>query len=260
MRQNAVLVLIAAASLCVASATYTGYSGAPGTLGTCAGLCHGTSGGTITVSGFPATYVPGQAYVVTVAHNGGSSIDNFNASVRVGTGPANAGTITAGTNTAVYSVTGETNGVHFGSPGQASGTFTWTAPSPGVGTVSLYLSGHQGGTQNGPNTEFVLTAGAASITESGRPARIASAFTVEPSVARTALVFRAASVTRMTSVRIVGRDGRCVARVSIRAGKDVAVSWPLLDRDGRRLPAGIYHAVLATDGGLLARRFVVTGE
>lgn len=67
MRLNAVLVLFAAASLCFASATYTGYSGAPGTAGTCAGACHGSGVGTITVSGLPTSYSLGQYYLVTVA-------------------------------------------------------------------------------------------------------------------------------------------------------------------------------------------------
>jgi hypothetical protein len=260
MRLNTVLALFAAASLCLASATFTGYSGAPLTTGACASACHGAGGGTITVSGFPTTYTPGQAYVVTVAHTGGSSIDNFNASVRAGSGPTNAGTITAGTNTAVYSVSGETNGVHFGTPSQASGTFTWTAPSPGVGPVKLYVAGHQGATSGGPNTEVVLTADGAGITEPGRQVRVAPAFVVEPTVARTALVLRAGNLPRAANVRVIGRSGRCVARVPIRAGKDIAVSWPLLDRDGRRLPAGVYHAVLTTGGATLVRQFVVTQD
>lgn len=260
MRLNTVLALCATASLCVASATFTGYSGAPGTTGACASACHGAGGGTITVAGFPTFYAPGQAYVITVAHNGGSSIENFNASVRVGTGPTNAGTITAGTNTATYSVSGETNGIHFGTPGQASGAFTWTAPSPGVGPVKLYLAGHQGATSGGPNTEIVLTADGTGIAEPGNQVRTAPAFTVEPTVARTALVLRAGNLPRAANVRVIDRSGRCVARVPIRAGNDVAVSWPLLDRDGRRLPAGVYHAVLTSAGATLARQFVVTQD
>ena len=260
MRLNTVLALFAAASLSFASATFTGYSNAPGTTGACASACHGAGGGTITVAGFPTFYAPGQAYVITVAHNGGSSIENFNASVRAGSGPTNAGTITAGTNTAVYSVSGETNGVHFGTPSQASGTFTWTAPSPGVGPVKLYLAGHQGATSGGPNTEIVLTADGSGIAEPGTRVRLAPAFAVEPSVARTALVLRAGNLPRAANVRVIDRSGRCVARVPIRAGKDVAVSWPLLDRDGRRLPAGVYHAVLTTGGATLVRQFVVTQD
>lgn len=259
MKLNTVLVIVAAASLCLASADYTGYSGAPQTAGTCAGACHGSGVGTITVSGFPSTYTPGEAYVITVAHDGGSPIQNFNASVRVGSGAMNAGTITAGTNTAVYNVGGETNGVHFATPNQASGTFTWTAPALSVGSVTLYLAGHQGN-YDGPNNAFEITAQGAGIAEPENRVRTAPAFTVEPTVARTALLLRAGNLSRAANVRVIDRSGRCVARVPIRAGKDIAVPWPLLDRDGRRLASGVYHAILTTGGATLARQFVVMHE
>jgi hypothetical protein len=260
MKSIILLASLLLASMAPGHTAYTGYSGAPGSGGACAGQCHGTSGGTITVSGFPTFYTPGQAYVITVAHNGGSSIENFNASARVGSGSTNAGTITAGTNTEVYNVGNETNGVHFANSGQASGTFTWTAPSPSVGAVKLYLSGHQGTSVDGKNTEIVLTANGAGVAEHGSQIRVAPAFTVEPTVVRTALVLRAGNLPRAASVRFIDRSGRCVARVPISAGKDVAVSWPLLGRDGRRLPAGVYHAILTTAGATLARQFVVTQD
>jgi hypothetical protein len=260
MKSVIVLASLLLASMALGHADYTGYSGAPGTPGSCASYCHGLGTGTITVNGFPAAYTPGQAYVITVSHNGGSSIENFNGSVRVGSGSTNAGTITAGTNTAVYNVSGETNGVHFGTSGQASGTFTWTAPSPGVGMVKLYVAGHQGTSADGKNTEIVLTADGAGIAENGKPVRFAPAFTVEPTVARTALVLRAGNLPCAVNVRVIDRAGRCVARVPISAGRDIAVSWPLLDRGGQRLPAGVYHAVLTTAGATLARRFVVTQD
>jgi hypothetical protein len=256
VRLNTVIVLIAAASLCFASANYTGYSGAPGTTGTCAGLCHGSGGGTITVSGFPTTYTPGQDYLVTVAHNGGSSIENFNASVRVGTGPANAGTVTAGTNTAVYSVSGETNGVHFGTPGQASGTFTWTAPAPGVGSVTLYLAGHQGATQGGPNTEIMLTAEAAGITETGGR-RIPASFRLEQTVVINHLVMRIDNPQSPARIRIIDRTGRVAARLTVSAGSDQAIAWPLIDRRGRELAAGAYYVAFAARGSYRVAKFTV---
>ncbi|HEY3296603.1 MAG TPA: hypothetical protein VGL38_14325 [bacterium] len=137
--------------------TYTGYSGAPGR-STCASSCHGSGTGTITVSGFPTSYTPGQAYTVTVSRTGTTAIANFNASCRVGTGSTNAGTIAAGTATSTYNATGETNGVHFTAGQQALGTFSWTAPVAGTGTVRLYLGGHQGTTPDDPNNAFVLVA------------------------------------------------------------------------------------------------------
>lgn len=134
-----------------------GYSGAPGSFGTCASSCHGFSGGTIQVTGFPTEYVPDANYMVTVSHSGGESITQFNGSCRIGDGDQNAGKITAGTNTSTYSAFNETNGIHFSNIDQTSGTFQWTAPSPGAGEVTLYIAGIQGG-HFGQNSILALTA------------------------------------------------------------------------------------------------------
>jgi hypothetical protein len=74
---------------------YTGYSGAPGTDGTCASTCHGPSTGTIAAVGFPTVYELDQSYVVSVVHRDGSSVSNFNVSVRMGTTSQTAGHLTA---------------------------------------------------------------------------------------------------------------------------------------------------------------------
>jgi hypothetical protein len=232
-------------TLALAHENYTGYSGAPTGNGACAGACHGSSNGTITVSGFPTNYTAGQAYLINVAHTGGSSIENFNASVRVGSGTTNAGTITAGTNTAVYNVTGETNGVHFSSGGNASGTFTWTAPNPPVGTVKLYLSGHQGTSVNGKNTELVLTAQGAGIGEADRGKVRSAEFRLEQSVVTSHLVMRIDNPQTPARVRIIDRNGRVVARLTVAAGSNQAIAWPLLDSRSRRLSAGTYYAMFS---------------
>jgi methionine-rich copper-binding protein CopC len=149
------LVLIIFTVTAFAHTTYTGYSGAPGSKGSCASSCHGASGGTVEISGFPSEYVPGQTYTVTISHNGGNSIRQFNGSCRIGSGSENAGVIAAGTNTETYSATGETNGVHLSSSNLNSATFSWTAPANGTGEVTLYIAGHQGA-YAGANTELTL--------------------------------------------------------------------------------------------------------
>lgn len=153
-----VVLALAAISLeAAAHATYTGYSGAPGSRGECANSCHGGSGGTIEVAGFPTEYTAGQNYSVTVSHSGGSMIKQFNGSCRIGTGSQNAGVITADANTVTYNVAPETNGVHLTTTDIMSGTFVWTAPAAGTGAVRLYIAGHQG-SASGANTTLVLTA------------------------------------------------------------------------------------------------------
>jgi hypothetical protein len=137
---------------------YCGYSGAPGSLGACASSCHGTSDGTIKIFGFPSRYQPLQQYTVKLYRVDGRRIRNFNASVRIGEGSQNAGTISPGLNTITYNVAGETNGVHLSAMEQDSATFVWTAPEAGTGLVKLYLGGYQGyDAPYGKNTTRVLS-------------------------------------------------------------------------------------------------------
>jgi hypothetical protein len=140
-----------------AHTTYTGYSGAPGRQA-CSISCHRTRNfaPTVTITGFPQSYVPGQQYSIAIAHNGGTTIRQFNSSVRIGTGSTNAGTVAAGTGTSTYNTTGETNGVHFSAISQNSGSFLWTAPASGTGAVRLYWAGLQGSLSSGADTQIVL--------------------------------------------------------------------------------------------------------
>lgn len=151
-------IIIGLFALAVAHPSLEGYSGAPGSNGTCASSCHGSAGGTIQVSGFPTEYDPGSTYTIAISHDGGNSIVQFNASCRVGEGAENAGAISVGTNTAVYNNINETNGVHFSAQNLDNGTFSWTAPDQGTGEVRLYVAGLQGGF-GGLNSAHVLIAG-----------------------------------------------------------------------------------------------------
>jgi hypothetical protein len=146
--------IVLLASIAFGHPTYIGYSGAPGSSGTCASSCHGSSGGTIQIEGFPAEYVPGQSYTITISHNGGNEIRQFNGSCRIGTGSSNAGAISAGTNTITYNTSGETNGIHLSSISLDSGSFQWAAPAQGTGDVRLYVAGHQGN-YSGANTNII---------------------------------------------------------------------------------------------------------
>ncbi len=150
------LVLLASLPAVIeAHSGYIGYSGAPGTYGLCASSCHGSGTQSITVSGFPSSYIPGQQYEITITSP--SAVRNFNGSIRQGTGSNNAGTISAGTGTATYNDPVETNGVHLSSYNQTSFSFFWTAPVTGTGDVRLYLALHWG-SSSGPNLDTVLVA------------------------------------------------------------------------------------------------------
>jgi hypothetical protein len=156
-RNIGLLALLALCSIAAARPTYVGYSGAPSSLGRCASSCHGSGVGTVQVTGFPTEYVPDSTYLLTIAAMSGSTIKNFNGSVRIGTGTTTAGQLSAGQNTITYSVAQENNGIRLSANDQQSATFLWRAPAAGVGTVRLYVAAHQGA-RTGPNTNITLIA------------------------------------------------------------------------------------------------------
>lgn len=255
----AALAVTFMAAIAFGHATYTGYSGAPGSQGDCAASCHGSTGGTIIVTGFPSAYVPGHAYTVNVVHRGGSTISNFNGSIRVGTGSTNAGAIAAGYRTATYNTGGETNGIHLSGSNDDSCTFSWSAPTPGVGTVTLYIAGHQGSI-GGANTTLTRTATqAAGIEEqpaTGRDLRVSVVPTVVTGKTTIRLTLPAGTRPR---VRVLDRTGRVVARINMPTsnGTSMTLDWRPARADGSRLPAGSYLLVVTTDGARIARKLTI---
>jgi hypothetical protein len=256
---NRTIVAVAVALLAAVAAaevTYTGYSGAPGASGTCAGTCHGGSGGTIAVVGFPAAYEAGHSYIVSIVHRGGSAIANFNASVRVGGGTQTAGTITAGDLTATYSTGNEPNGVHLSGRDQDSCTFTWQAPSPGVGDVKLYVAGHQGA-YSGANTVITLTATQMTGVSEELRRPLGLALALEPTVATGNVRIRlSAPEGSHASLGVLDRGGRLVARIAV-PESDEPITWRPVDREGRHLAAGTYLVVLRDRGERLARKLIL---
>lgn len=250
-------VLVAPA---LAEPNYIGYSGAPGSRGSCAGSCHGSSGGTITVSGFPTSYVPGQSYTITVNHTSGSRISNFNLSVRTASGGVVTGTLAAGLNSATYSHSSESQGIHLSSSNRDSCIFTWTAPDPGVGDVRLYLAGLQGTSMNGQNTELELTSGQATGVAEERPGRTTDiTLSVHPSIVTRGLVMRAAKPAGSPArIRVTDRIGRCVARFDVASGTgSSAIAWNCTGSNGLRLAAGRYFVRLETGSSRVVRSFTI---
>jgi hypothetical protein len=258
VRIPAVLTLLAAGAL--ALPTCTGYSGAPGTSGTCAASCHGSPGGTIEVVGFPTAYESSQFYLVNVVHRGGSSISNFNASVRIGTTSLTAGTITAGYLTATYSTDSEPNGVHLAASDQNSCTFTWRAPDTAVGDVKLYLAGLQG-TMAGANTAIVLTALQASGVGQGRTLPpSALGLRIEPTFASNRIhVLMTIPAGSAAALRVTDRTGLIVARIKVPSASqsERTMVWSPVDRKGRRLAAGTYFVTLSVSDQRLTGKFFI---
>jgi hypothetical protein len=146
-------VIFLIASIIYAHPNFTGYSGAPGSNGTCASSCHGSGTGTITITGFPSTYQPLSTYRIVINHNGGSKIYNLNASTRIGSATTTAGTFTPITNSTTYSDV--ESGVHASSNLVDSVVFQWTAPESGGEVITLYIAGLQG-SYSGVNTKISI--------------------------------------------------------------------------------------------------------
>jgi hypothetical protein len=254
----AIIALALVASISMAHSTYTGYSGAPGSSGTCASSCHGTTGGTITATGFPTAYTPGANYVITVGHTGTASISNFNGSCRVGTTSTKAGTIVAGTGTTVYNVSTETNGVHFTTAGnQTSGTFTWTAPAKGTGTAKLYVAGIQTGS-SGPNTAIVQTSteNTTSVISSG--SRNTSSMTLNLFAGHKAVIALPDGFmpSKTESFSVFDTRGSEI-HVSV-TSTGASLIWNGVDINGRALSAGTYIFVLRQGQVKLTGRILLT--
>lgn len=238
-------VLLVLAGPVYSHSGYTGYSSAPGCSGTCASSCHGSSGGTITVTGFPSSYTPGQVYPVEIKHNGGNPIQNFNGSCRVDTGSTNAGTIAADLNTATYNVTGETNGVHLSTYPSDSAEFLWTAPAGGTGTVTLYIAGLQGTSSSGLNSRVVLTSTElVGIEGEGSPFSAGTSFglrlaSANPGSGGVALAYGTA-LSGAGRLGVYDITGRLVRYFTLGAGTSGILRWDGRDGTGRLLPQGVY--------------------
>jgi hypothetical protein len=251
----AILILT---SLLYARTSYIGYSGAPGTPGTCAFLCHGTfGGGTIQIDGFPDEYVPLQTYEITIFHTGGLQISQFNGSCRVGFTAQNAGLISAGTNTETYDTGGETNGIHFSTTYLDTAIFIWTAPHAGAGEVRLYVAGQQGN-ENGNNTILVLVASEQQSDVEGTTTPHPAQFALYPAYpnpfnASTVLTYDIVGDSRVT-LSIYDINGNLVTTVcdGFQSAGQHQVTW-----DASKVASGIYFCQLSTTGFQSVQKIVL---
>jgi hypothetical protein len=243
--------------------TYIGYSGSPGR-SACAISCHPRYNftPTITVTGFPESYIPGQQYTIAVGHSSGITIANFNCSIRIGTGSSNAGIIAAGTNTSTYNTSGETNGVHFTSAFQDSGNFDWTAPSSGTGDVTLYLATLQGNLSNGADTQVVIVS-SENTTAVDDPPSLPVAISLaqnypNPFNAETIIDFGISQPGHVDLIicNIIGQQVYSWSDDIYEPGA-IAFHWNGKNSDGIDVPSGVYFYQLRTSLGSLTRQMVL---
>jgi hypothetical protein len=184
-----VLLLIVAPALVHRAIAYettppAGRTGAPGET-TCSS-CHGALNNgqaTLTISGVPGSYTPGQKYTITVSlARTGSSRWGFELTSLFTTGSAYAGTLAATSNTTtivtkssknyiVDTTTLGADGTYAGtSNGPVSWSFDWTAPAAGSGAVTFYAVGLAANNDgNNDAGDYVYTVNAPSAEGSPTP-------------------------------------------------------------------------------------------
>jgi len=258
------MILAISAGIAYANFSYTGYSGAPSSNGTCTRSCHAQEGinSSCRISGFPEGYVPNQEYTISVYHIDGFAINQFNCSILTSVEDLPAGLITAGDTTEVYDITNESNGVHWKYEVTDSGSFTWTAPDFGTGTVRLYWAGLQGTRANGADTQIVLTSMEAGNNVEyipGKPENfILGQNYPNPFNSATTITFRLsnASNVRLEISNILGQKVYSYNIANAQAG-DYKKSWQGIDSYGNPLPSGLYFYQLITSSNSLTRKMAI---
>lgn len=161
-----------------------GFTGAPDE-GTCIG-CHYTfgqpnvpgSGGSVALSGLPATYSPGQTYTVTVtvvhptarrwgfettpidAAGTSSTVGTLTILDQVRTIKREAGARTYISHYAADNAPASEDGTYPGKAGSNSWTFNWTAPPASTGDVTFYAVGNAANNQVTPEDDYIYTTSA----------------------------------------------------------------------------------------------------
>ncbi len=259
-----ILFVLSICSALAANPSFTGFSGAPASNGTCAQSCHAQNSfeANCSVQGFPDNYVPGQQYIIRVNHDGGSAICQFNCSIRADADSSIAGQIVAGTNMETYSTANELEGVHWNTTYKDSGTFTWTAPTAYTGPVTLFWAGLQGTRSVGADQQILLHAGEEFNSVDYMP-ELPNVFSLEQNYPN--------PFNQSTSIHaFVSRPGEIVFEVSNILGQRVKLisianaqpghytfHWNGLNSDGSELPSGMYFYQLRSAEGNLTRKMTI---
>ena len=257
------IAIVIYSSLVFAHSYYTGYSGAPSSNGTCTSSCHDLNNfsPTCDITGFPAVFTPGEQYTITVCHDGGLAISQFNCSVRIDSDSTIAGVITAGDNTEVYTTANESNGIHWASADTDSGTFIWTAPDSFTAHVTLYWAGLQGTYVNGADQQIVIHSREVNsidfisdvpekfVLNQNYPNPFNSSTTINYQISEPGdIVFEI--------VNILGQRVYYTSFPDSKPGR-YSIDWNGIDNNGNELSSGLYFYQLRAPEGCFARKMTI---
>ena len=273
MKKTILVALLFITSTSFSHNSYTGgYSGAPG-MRSCASSCHGGTSGTLVVTGFPGSYLPGQTYRLTIAHTGGSSIVNFNLTTRQGSTSTVTGVFTPLSNCTSY--TGSDGGVYASPHAIDSAVVNWTAPAKGAGTITLYASGFQGSTSSSSGQSRSLSISSTEIVTSA-PAEspVPKSFLLSqnypnPFNPTTAIRYQLPAPSARQTASGLGAEGSVVSAISLKVfdmnGREVAALVDGVGQPGAytvqwnasSCPSGVYFLRLQAAGYSESRKMVL---
>lgn len=258
MKKTVSLIFTAAAAAIVGltllsnanGASDTDYTGSPISLGNCSS-CHGNLNANtgITLSGFPASYTPGNSYNVTLTIDNSRTVHGFQG-VSLNSGNTNNGSFIAGSGNKVVPISGRSYITHSSPSSSNSFSFTWTAPLEGNGDVLLYFAANAANGDNNTTGDMIYTKSITipeGTTGIDNKHKIASA-TLFPNPANSRIFIVAAGNTQ--NIEIVDLQGRVVKNITWNQGSEN------IEVDVTELSNGFYLArLIGGDNANEALRF-----
>ncbi len=159
----------------------TGDFGEPNCTACHTGSALNTPGGTLTISGVPAQYTPGQTYPITVTiGKSGQKRWGFELSARIVSSAAQAGTLVASdaantqikTQNNIQYIEHTQPGTQVGAA-QGTWTFNWTAPATASGAVRFSAAGNAANGDGTNQGDFIYTA---TVTSNANPPAVTGLF------------------------------------------------------------------------------------
>lgn len=229
--------------------------------------CHNTytvntGGGSVTIAAPTMTgwqYVPGQTYAisVTVAKSGVNLFGlGFEALTSAG---ANAGTLTAGTGTALKSATiagnSRTSIVHALNGGATANThtftFNWKAPATNIGNITFYCAGNAANKNGSVSGDYIYTTSQVITPASSNGIQhqaYSEQVAVFPNPASDHIqIIDYSQTSDLLNISIFDMNGALVTEKSVKPNERIAVD---------NLKTGIYALQITSSKGIAVRKFL----
>jgi hypothetical protein len=231
--------------------------------------------GTLTLSGLPAEYLPGETYLLAISvSDAGQARWGFEMTV-IDTSQLRGGVL-APTNTDSVQVSvgsgSNRDYIKHKQPGtqagESSGSWEifWTAPAEGTGPVHFYLAGNAANNNGNNQGDYIYlydvqvpeTELSSVLHETRGPEGVRLAVYPNPMASKSSVHFSLPFESEV-QLKVVDPLGRLVRELEggrVMNGSRV-VEWDGRDQDGTPVSSGVYYYVLSTAKGRLTEKVVV---